>query len=52
VPASWSDEKKNVVWVTRRLRSDTLDPIAPREVIDAIASVFRNARPAQKGAGA
>lgn len=45
-----SDEKRNTVNVTRNLRTDSLDPISPNEVIEAVASVFRNARPAAKGA--
>jgi hypothetical protein len=45
-----SDEKKNVVRNSRSVRTDSLDPIPPREVIDVIAGIFRSARPAQKGA--
>ncbi|HEX7150038.1 MAG TPA: hypothetical protein VF618_01025 [Thermoanaerobaculia bacterium] len=38
-------EKKNVVRVTRRLKSDTLDPVHPAAFIDLVAGVYRGARP-------
>ena len=46
------DGKRSKVEVQRSVRTDSLDPIAPRALIDAIASVYREARPAQKEAHA
>jgi hypothetical protein len=45
-----SDEKKSVVKVSHRSRHASLDPISPREIIDVIVSVYRNAKPARKEA--
>jgi hypothetical protein len=46
------DGKRSKVDVQRSVRSDSLDPIDPRALIDAITDVYRAARPAQKGANA
>lgn len=46
-----SDAKRNVVKLSRRFRSDSLDPIDPRALLDLVADVFRSTRPA-KEAGA
>jgi hypothetical protein len=46
------DGKRSKVDVQRSVRSDSLDPIDPRALIDAITDVYRAARPAQKGAPA
>jgi hypothetical protein len=47
-----SDAKRNVVVQERLIRSESLDPIDPRALIDLIADVYRHARVAKKGAGA
>lgn len=47
-----SDGKRGKVEVQKSLRTDSLNPIDPRTLIDAITEVYRAARPAQKGAGA
>lgn len=46
------DGKRSKVDVQRSVRTASLDPIDPRALIDAIAGVYRAARPAQKGATA
>lgn len=46
-----SDAKRNVVKLSRRFRSDSLDPVDPRALLDLVADVFRSTRPA-KEAGA
>ncbi len=45
-----SGEKRDAIRMTREVRTDSLDPIVPRALIDAIADVYRNARPAKKEA--
>ena len=47
-----SDGKRSKVDVQRSVKMDSLDPVDPRALIDAIAGVYRAARPAQKEAGA
>lgn len=42
--------KRNSVSVSRKVRTDSLDPINPRELIDLVAGIYRNARPANKEA--
>ncbi|MGZ8781651.1 MAG: hypothetical protein ACXW31_17170, partial [Thermoanaerobaculia bacterium] len=46
------DGKRSKVEVQRSLRTESLDPIDPRVLIDAIAEVYRAARPAKKEAHA
>lgn len=43
-------DKRDIVRMTHRVRSDSIDPISPRALIDAVAGVYRNARPATKEA--
>jgi prepilin signal peptidase PulO-like enzyme (type II secretory pathway) len=43
-------DKRNTVRVAHRVVSATIDPIPPRELIDVVAGVYRNARPAGKEA--
>lgn len=43
-------DKRDTVRVTQRHRSDSIDPITPRALIDAVAGVYRNTRPAGKEA--
>ena len=43
--------KRNKVKVGRQIRTDSLDPISPRALLDLVADVFRSARPT-KEAGA
>jgi hypothetical protein len=43
-------DKRDVVRVTQRHRTASIDPISPRALIDAVAGVYRNARPATKEA--
>jgi hypothetical protein len=38
--------------MSHEVKTDTLDPLDPSVLVDLIASVYRNARPAQKEAGA
>jgi hypothetical protein len=45
-----SGEKKNVVTVSRRIRSAALDPIHPTAFVDIVASVYKSVRPARKEA--
>lgn len=45
-----SGEKKNVVTVSRRIRTGALDPIKPTEFVDLVANVFKSVRPARKEA--
>lgn len=47
-----SNAKRNVVTREQLIRTDSLDPIDPRALIDLIADVYRHARVAKKGAGA
>ncbi|HEV7764101.1 MAG TPA: hypothetical protein VGQ76_03775 [Thermoanaerobaculia bacterium] len=42
------DGKRSKVEVQRSLRSDSLDPIDPRALVDAIVEVYRSARPAKE----
>lgn len=46
------DGRKSKVQVEKSIRTDSLDPIDPRALIDAITEVYRNARPAKKEATA
>lgn len=46
------DGKRSKVEIQRSIRSESLDPIDPRALIDAITDVYRNARPMRKEAGA
>jgi hypothetical protein len=43
-----SDGKRSKVEVQRSLRSDSLAPIDPRALVDAIIEVYRSARPAKE----
>lgn len=43
------DEKRRTVVLSRRVVTASLDPIDPRVLLDLVASVFRNTRPAQEG---
>jgi len=43
-----SDGKRSKVEVQRSLRTDSLDPINPRALVDAITEVYRSARPAKE----
>lgn len=43
-----SDGKRSKVEVQRSLRTDSLDPIDPRALVDAITQVYRSARPAKE----
>ncbi|HYC89519.1 MAG TPA: hypothetical protein VEO54_09940 [Thermoanaerobaculia bacterium] len=45
------DERRNTVSLSRRVVTASLDPIDPRVLLDLVASIFRNTRPA-KEAGA
>lgn len=47
-----ADGKRSKVQIQRSVRSESLDPVDPRALIDAITDVYRNARPMRKGAGA
>ena len=47
-----SDAKRHKVSLEREMRSDSLDPIDPRVLIDAVANVYRNTRQPVKEAGA
>jgi hypothetical protein len=47
-----SDGKRSKVEVERSVRSESLDAIDPRALIDAITEVYRNARMVKKEAGA
>lgn len=44
--------KRNKVQMEREVRSDSLDPLNPRVLIDAVADVYRNTRKPAKEAGA
>ena len=46
------DGKRSKVEIERKVRSQSLEPIDPRALIDAITEVYRNARSVKKGAGA
>jgi hypothetical protein len=47
-----SDEKRHRVSLEREVRTDSLDPIDPRALIDVVANVYRNTRRPVKEAGA
>ena len=47
-----SDDKRSTVRVSRQLKTDSLDPVDPRALIDLIADVYRSASPVKKEAGA
>jgi hypothetical protein len=47
-----SDGKRSRVEIQRSVRSESLEPIDPRALIDAITDVYRNARAVKKEAGA
>lgn len=47
-----SDAKRHKVSLEREVRSDSLDPIDPRVLIDVVANVYRNTRQPVKEAGA
>lgn len=47
-----ADGKRGKVEVQRSVRTDSLDPIDPRALVDAITEVYRAARPAKKEAQA
>jgi hypothetical protein len=47
-----ADGRRSKVAVERSVRSDSLDPIDPRALIDAITDIYRSARPVQKEAQA
>lgn len=51
-PGAEIDEgaKRHSVRVARTVRSDSIDPIDPRALIDLVAEIYRNARPAKKEA--
>jgi uncharacterized membrane protein YkoI len=46
-----SDQKRSTVRVSRKLKTDSLDPVDPRSLIDLIADVYRSARAVKKEAG-
>lgn len=46
------DEKRNKFRMEREVRTDSLDPIDPRVLIDVVAGVYRNTRKPAKEAGA
>lgn len=47
-----ADEKRSNVTLERQIQSASLDPIAPRSLVDLIAAVYRNASLTKKEAGA
>lgn len=47
-----NDGRRSKVEVQRSVRSESLDPVDPRALIDAITEVYRSARPAKKEAHA
>ncbi|HEU4889808.1 MAG TPA: hypothetical protein VFV49_18135 [Thermoanaerobaculia bacterium] len=47
-----SGDKRNKVRMEREVRSDSLDPLNPRVLIDVVADVYRNTRKPVKEAGA
>lgn len=47
-----SDEKRNKVRVSRELKTDSLEPVDPKVLIDLVADVYRSASPVKKEAGA
>lgn len=47
-----TDGKRSKVEVQRSVRSESLEPIDPRALIDAVTDVYRAARPAKKEASA
>jgi hypothetical protein len=47
-----SDAKRNKVQVEREIRTESLDPLSPKALIDVVAEVYRNARRTVKEAGA
>jgi hypothetical protein len=45
-----SDEKRNKVRVEREIRTDSLDPLSPKALIDVVADVYRKtSRPVKEG---
>lgn len=44
------DEKRRTVHLSREVVTASLDPIDPRALLDLVATVFRNTRPAKEGA--
>ena len=47
-----SDEKRNKVKLEREIRSESLDPLDPKALIDLVADVYRSTRRPVKEAGA
>lgn len=47
-----SDEKRHRVSLEREVRTESLDPLDPRVLIDVVANVYRNTRKPVKEAGA
>jgi hypothetical protein len=47
-----SDAKRHKVSLERKVRSESLDPLDPRVLIDVVANVYRNTRKPVKEAGA
>lgn len=47
-----SDAKWNKVHVEREIRTESLDPLSPKELIDVVADVYRKTRRPEKEAGA
>jgi hypothetical protein len=47
-----SDDKRNKVRLEREIRSESLDPLDPKALIDVVADVYRNTRRPVKEAGA
>jgi hypothetical protein len=47
-----SDDRRNTVHMETKLRSDSLNPVSPRVLIDLVTSVYRKTRPAARGAQA
>lgn len=47
-----SDDKRHTVQMEREIRTASLDPLAPKELIDLVADVYRQTRKPVKEAGA
>lgn len=47
-----SDEKRSKVRLSRELKTDSLEPVDPKALIDLVADVYRSASPVKKEAGA
>lgn len=45
-----SDDKRHTVRMSRQVVTASLDPIDPRALLDLLASIFRNTRPAKESA--